>query len=208
MKPLATDPFPRTVEIRRGRRRTIEVALENGRFVARVPRRAGGPRLEQAIDRLRAALWEKLQRESVFDDDTLRARARLVTTRWFADHALPPFDVCFSRRQNKRWGSCTFDGRRGRLRISAHLMGHPRWVIDAVLHHEIAHLLVHDHGPRFRRLVETNPDHDRAQGYLEALETMDRLGEEAPVRLAASLDVEAATAQPGLFDDDQSASSF
>lgn len=204
MKPRATDPFPEAVEIRRGRRRTIEVALENGRFVARVPQRADGPSLREAIVRLRRSLWEKLQKDSVFDDEALAARADVIRRAWFRGVALPPFDVRFSRRQNKRWGSCTFDGRRGRLRISAHLMGHPRWVIDAVLHHEMAHLLVADHGPRFQELVRANPDHDRAQGYLEALETRDRLGESAPARLAASLDDEPIARQAHLFDDDQS----
>ena len=204
MKPRATDPFPAAVEIRRGRRRTVEVALENGRFVARVPHRAEGPQLQATIARLRASLWERLQKDSVFDDANLAERARIVQSRWFGERTLPPFTVRFSRRQNKRWGSCTFDGRRGRIRLSAHLMGHPRWVIDAVLHHEIAHLLVPDHGPRFQDLVRANPDHDRAQGYLEALETVDRLGEVAPLRLAASLARNDAAVQTSLFGSDQS----
>lgn len=204
MKPRATDPFPATVEIRRGRRRTIEVALENGRFVARVPLRAGGAHLQETIARLRIALWERLQRESVFDDATLAERARRVERRWFEGRGLPPYTVRFSRRQHKRWGSCTFDGRRGRIRLSAYLMGHPRWVIDAVLHHEMAHLLVPDHGPRFQELVRSDPDHDRAQGYLEALETTARLGEVAPERLTASLGRSDAVEQAELFGPDQS----
>lgn len=204
MKPRAADPFPRDVEIRRGKRRTIEVALENGRFVARVPRRATGPRLDATIARLRATLWEKLQRESVFDDAGLRDRAIAVCERWFRNVRLPPFEVTFSRRQHKRWGSCTFDGRRGRIRLSAHLMGHPCWVIDAILHHEIAHLVVADHGPVFQQMMRENPDFERSQGYLEALENVTRLGEVAPLRLAASLEDESpndTTPQPDLFDD-------
>ncbi|HKK70665.1 MAG TPA: M48 family metallopeptidase [Candidatus Krumholzibacteria bacterium] len=197
-----TDPFPDTVEIRRGRRRTVEVALENGRFVARVPRSAGGPELDALIDRLRTQVWQRLQRESVFDDHGLCERSLEVCRAWFPRIELPPFRVRFSRRQHKRWGSCTYDGRTGRIRISAHLMGHPVWLIDAVLHHEIAHLLVPDHGPHFQELVRRNPDHDRAQGYLEALEHSDRLGEVAPVRLRARLDDRSDDRPPqrGLFE--------
>lgn len=197
-----TDPFPTTVEIRRGRRRTVEVALENGRFVARVPRSAGGPALDELIGRLRAQVWERLRRESVFDDHGLHLRALEVCRAWFRGIELPPFRVCFSRRQHKRWGSCTYDGRMGRIRVSAHLMGHPVWLIDSILHHEIAHLLVPDHGPRFQELMRQNPRYDRAQGYLEALEQSARLGEVAPLRLRAGLDdrPDDRPPQPGLFE--------
>ena len=203
MKPRVTDPFPREIEIRRGRRRTIELALEGGRFVARVPMRAQGERLEQTLSRLRESLWTKLQRDSVYDDAGLDRRARVVQRRWFAAVNLPPYRVRFSRRQHKRWGSCTFDGREGSIRLSAHLMGHPVWLIDAVLQHEMAHLLEPNHGERFQALVCDNPDHDRARGYLEALETVDRLGVMAVQRLVAALPEEdegGGDEQPGLFD--------
>jgi predicted metal-dependent hydrolase len=174
--PVAADPFPRRIEVRPGRRRSVQLSLEDGRFVARVPARAAGPKLDATLGELRRQLWARLRRESVWTDDDLHDLAREVADAHLSDLDLPPWTTRFSRRQNKRWGSCTFDGREGRVRISAHLIGHPRWVIAQVLLHELIHLVVHDHGPCFQALMQRSPDHDRGRGYLEALESVERLG--------------------------------
>ncbi len=210
MKPAATDPFPPGIEIRRGRRRTVELSLENGRFVARVPLRARESAIEGTLQSLRARLVQRMRRETVFDASTLQECARNVARRHLADLVLPPYSVEFSRRQRKRWGSCSFDGRRGRIRISALLIGHPRWLIENLLLHELIHLKVFDHGPAFQRLMQRDPRNERALGYLEALEHGDRLGVPAARRLAADIPLEAGAdekgdphpriAQPGLFE--------
>ena len=185
---MAADPFPRRIEIRRGRRRTIQLSLEGGRFVARVPARASGPEFDATLLRLRAGLWERLRRESVWDDGDLNSLAEEVARQHLEDVDLPPWTVQFSRRQHKRWGSCTFDGRSGRIRISAHLIGHPRWVIAQILLHELIHLVVHDHGPRFIALMKRSPDHERGQGYLEALEALERNGPAVSIHCAIEED--------------------
>lgn len=196
MKPAVADPFPSRIELRPGRRRSVELTLESGRFVARVPARASGPRLESLLGDLRAQLWERLQRESVYSDAALTALAREVCRRDLADLDLPHWTARFSRRQNKRWGSCTFDGKQGAIRISAHLIGHPRWLIAQVLLHELIHLRVHGHGPEFQALMQRSPDHDRGRGYLEALENLERLGPS----VSATFLLEALTPdQPELF---------
>lgn len=200
MKPVDTDPFPRAIEIRRGRRRTVEIALENGRFVARVPARAQGPSLEAMLTRLRAQLWARLRSENVYDEPSLRTRAAHVAARFLGDLDLPPWSVHFSRRQHRRWGSCTFDGSSGRIRISAHLLGHPNWVVDAVLLHELIHLLVLDHGPRFQELLARDPLRDRALGYLEALENLDRVGPMVSEELVASIEDEIEAIAPRPYD--------
>jgi hypothetical protein len=45
----------------------------------------------------------------------------------------------------------------------------PGWVVDYVLVHELAHLLVPGHGPRFWELVSGYPKAERARGYLEGI---------------------------------------
>lgn len=197
MKPAGADPFPRRIELRPGRRRTVEMSLEDGRFVARVPQSARGPRLEATLAELRAQLWERLQRKSVYTDGALAELASRVAREHLADLELPPWSVHFSRRQHRRWGSCTFDGKRGRIRISAHLIGHPRWIIAQVLLHELIHLVVADHGPRFAALERRSPDHERGRGYLEALETIERIGPEIVAR--ATLVEDAPPDQVELF---------
>lgn len=55
------------------------------------------------------------------------------------------------RDPRSRWGSCSVDGR---LSFSWRLVMMPEWVLDYVVAHEVAHLEVMNHGPRFWRTVE------------------------------------------------------
>ena len=45
----------------------------------------------------------------------------------------------------------------------------PDWVLDYVLVHELAHLVVPGHGPQFWSLVDRYPRTERARGYLEGV---------------------------------------
>ena len=49
--------------------------------------------------------------------------------------------------QNDRWASCT--SARGTIRISTRLARVPAWVLDAVIVHELAHLIEPKPQPRF-----------------------------------------------------------
>jgi predicted metal-dependent hydrolase len=51
----------------------------------------------------------------------------------------------------------------------------PGYVVDYVLLHELAHLLVPDHGPDFWALLEAYPRTERARGYLEGVASAARL---------------------------------
>jgi len=54
------------------------------------------------------------------------------------------------------------------IRISNRLAAEPGWVLDYVIVHELAHLLVPGHGPEFRALVDRYPRAERARGFLMA----------------------------------------
>jgi len=69
--------------------------------------------------------------------------------------------------QNQRWGSCTVVDRT--IRLSSRLQGMPTWVVDYVLLHELAHLLVPGHGPDFWQWVDRYPKTERARGFLEGV---------------------------------------
>jgi hypothetical protein len=70
----------------------------------------------------------------------------------------------------------------------------PQWVIDYVLLHELAHLLVAAHNAAFWRLLEAYPETQRAKAFLEgvAFATSRGLG----------LDEEGAGAPAGGWDAD------
>ena len=77
--------------------------------------------------------------------------------------------------QRQRWGSCTVDS--GDIRISDRLVDVPPWVLDSVLIHELAHLVVPNHGPDFESIVNRYPLNERATGYLMAVS--DRLNQQS-----------------------------
>lgn len=63
------------------------------------------------------------------------------------------------------WGHCSTNGN---IVISVRLLFAPVKVIDYVLVHELAHLVHHDHSPRFWKVVEQiMPDYEEAEKHLK-----------------------------------------
>ena len=67
-----------------------------------------------------------------------------------------PASIRWVDNQGKRWGSCTLGTQRD-IRISDRLRVVPGWVLDAVIVHELAHLIEPSHSPRFRKLADRYP---------------------------------------------------
>ncbi|WP_404828643.1 M48 metallopeptidase family protein [Spongiactinospora rosea] len=118
---------------------------------------------EQWVRRMLDRLAAKEQRRRPSDAELL-ARARDLSARYL-DGKADPVSVRWVENQRHRWGSCTPD--HATIRISTRLRGMPSWVVDYVIIHELAHLLVPSHGPGFWALVERYPRSERARGYLE-----------------------------------------
>lgn len=166
--PAAPDAVPATVEVRRSarRRRTVQARVEGDTVVVLMP--AGlSPTQEQRhvselLDKLRRSQrLRRLRRE----DDLLARAGRLSAT--YLDGRAVPASVTWVSNQGARWGSCSVRART--IRLSADLDGMPTWVLDAVLLHELAHLVVLDHGPRFQELVGRYPRYQRASGFLSGV---------------------------------------
>src|SRR3954453_16524128 len=158
------------VEVRRSqrRRRTVSASRDGERVVVLIPDRFSRAEETEWVERMLARLAareERIQRS----DNELEARARRLTGRYLADHAhrITPASVRWVTNQNGRWGSCTPDD--GTIRISHRIQEMPEWVIGYVLLHELAHLVVPSHSPRFWDLVARYPRSERARGYLEGI---------------------------------------
>lgn len=66
---------------------------------------------------------------------------------------------------NSFWGHCSHNGK---IVISVRLLFAPPKVVDYVLIHELAHLVHHDHSPRFWKVVEqVMPDYENAEKHLK-----------------------------------------
>ncbi len=97
---------------------------------------------------------ELAARATVLSDRHLDGRARPSSVRWVTI-------------QHSRWGSCTPSD--GSIRLSVRLQGMPAYVVDYVLLHELAHLLVPGHGEPFWSLLGGYEQTERARGFLEGV---------------------------------------
>ena len=155
------------VEVRRSarRRRTVAAYREGKRVVVLVPARISRSEEREWV----SVMLERLAKQDVRrrpTDDALQQRA-VDLSRRHLDGLATPASVRWVANQNTRWGSCTVSDRT--IRLSERLRGMPSWVIDYVLVHELAHLLVPGHGPDFWQWVERFPRTERARGYLEGV---------------------------------------
>lgn len=156
-----------SVEVRRSdrRRRTVSAYRDGDRTVVLIPARMS--RTEEAtwVAHMLARLSAQERRRRPAGEDLL-ARARDLSRRHLGGRARPA-SVRWVDNQGSRWGSCTPAD--ASIRLSARLRGMPGWVLDYVVVHELAHLLVPGHGPDFWALVAGYPRAERARGYLEGV---------------------------------------
>ena len=159
LEPSGEAPF--RIEIVRStrRRRTVSARLRGDVLLVRVP--TGLSELEERdyVERLSRQITRRNSSATVDVAAAAHALARRfdlpkpVTVRWVGN-------------QSDRWGSCTPSN--GELRISDRLAGYPRWVLDYVLVHELAHLVEANHSAAFWSLVNRYPKAERARGFLMA----------------------------------------
>ncbi len=154
------------VRVRRSarRRRTVAARLEAGELIVMIPAAFTAAQEREWVDRMRTRVLSRALGRTRGGDAALEARARRLSERYLGG-AARPVSVRWVDNQSTRWGSAT--PARGTIRLNRVLATMPRYVVDYVLLHELAHLIQADHGPRFWRLLEGYPSLDRARGYLD-----------------------------------------
>jgi len=155
------------VEVRRSprRRRTVSAHREGDTVVVSVPASLTVVEEQQWVE----LMLERLERRAncrTGSDEALTARAAELSDSYL-DGLARATSVRWVDNQRSRWGSCTVADRS--IRLSTRLRQMPSWVIDYVLVHELTHLLVPTHGPKFWEWVERYPRTERARGYLDGV---------------------------------------
>jgi predicted metal-dependent hydrolase len=141
------------------RRKTVSASIVDGRVVVRMPSFMTKAQEEEYV----AALVARLERQRRSDQVDLPTRAAVLARRY----RLPtPSSIRFVSNQSSRWGSCTPST--GEIRLSDRIAGFPGWVLDAVIVHELAHLVHLHHTPAFWELAHRYPKTERAYGFLIA----------------------------------------
>lgn len=141
------------------RRKTVQARLVDGVVRVSIPARMSKAEEETWV----AEMVGRFQRKQATAPVDLAARAELLAARY---GLAQPASIRWVDNQEWRWGSCTPSERS--IRLSSRLGGYPGWVIDYVIVHELAHLVVGGHGADFWALVNRYPRTERARGFLIA----------------------------------------
>ncbi|WP_329787602.1 M48 family metallopeptidase [Lentzea sp. DG1S-22] len=159
------------VEVRRSsrRRRMVSAYREGDTVVVLLPARmTKGEEKHWVAEMLSRLQRSETRRKSPArtSDEALMARCAELSERYL-DSLAEPVSVRWVPPMRTRWASCT--PTEGTIRVSERLRDVPPWVLDYVLVHELAHLLVPGHGKDFWEWVHRYPKTERAMGFLEGL---------------------------------------
>ncbi len=130
-----------------------EVALAEGRFLVGLPLQPGAETLE-AWARERMLDWYREQARRMLEARVAHFKPLL---------GVQPATIRI-KQQKRRWGSCSA---KGALNFNWHLVLAPPEILDYVVVHELCHLIVLNHSPRFWGQVEKIlPDYGARRGWL------------------------------------------
>ncbi|NYD76749.1 M48 metallopeptidase family protein [Arthrobacter cupressi] len=180
MAPERTSPYQLTHEgapvvVRRSarRRRTVAAFWEDGTAVVAIPASFTQAQEREWVRRMLEKLRKQGERRAQgagrrrpSGDAELAAHAAELSARYLGGRSVPT-SVRWVGNQNSRWGSAT--PAEGSIRLSDKLKPMPQWVIDYVLLHELAHLLVAGHNAAFWSLLDAYPETQRAKAFLEGV---------------------------------------
>jgi hypothetical protein len=160
----ATAPGWPEIEVRVSsrRRKTSEARWVGGRIVVSLPAHLSGAAREKTISWLVDRLVTKHPLRAAVGDAELMTRAIALSDRYRI--GARPTSVRWVTNQSARWGSCSFHS--GEIRLSHRLRSVPEWVLEAVLVHELAHLVHPNHSPAFHELANGYRRHHEAGIFL------------------------------------------
>lgn len=159
VSPTAEHPFDVVVVRSKRRQRSVGARLTGNTITVTVPNWMSRDEETSAIDEMVRRFTRKAATLAV----DLSTRAHALAS----EHMLPlPDRIEWADNLTAVWGLCTPSTRH--IRISSRLVGYPMWVLDYVIVHELAHMLVDEHSRHFWDVVHRYPKAERAIGYLIA----------------------------------------
>ncbi|PSL42991.1 hypothetical protein B0H94_11274 [Salsuginibacillus halophilus] len=129
------------------------IQLKQGRFIAEVPQTWTQNQIEEALES-KLITWyrhhgcKKVQARANYYQSLLGVTAQSLQL----------------KTQDKRWGTCTSNGD---IYINWRIVMAPMHVVDYVIVHELAHLLVPEHSEKFWQLVKSIlPEYETSKEWL------------------------------------------
>jgi predicted metal-dependent hydrolase len=152
------------VEVRASnkRKKTGTAHWSGSRIVVQIPARLKGKERVRFVDELVERLLTQRPHNAA-GDAALEEHARELAQSYL--DGVEATSVRWVANQRRRWASCSPSSRE--IRVSSRLRQCPQWVIDAVLVHELAHLIEADHSPAFYELANRHPRQSDCELFLD-----------------------------------------
>jgi predicted metal-dependent hydrolase len=177
LQTITVDGVTLTVQIERKRVKNINARLRDTTLSISAPLNTPQAMLDRVIPDLARRLVRRQRARQINAEDDALALVRKVAARFPNKPSVAA--VQFATTQEARWGSYSAATRT--IRLNAALREMSRWVLEAVVAHELAHVTHHNHGPGFWKLLRSVcPDVDRADAFLEGVSWLGQHWERLP----------------------------
>ncbi|HEU4327086.1 MAG TPA: M48 family metallopeptidase [Roseiflexaceae bacterium] len=174
---ITVDGVTLTLRIERKAVKHINARLRDGVLLVSAPARVPQGALDEAVVELARRLVRRQRARQINAEEDALALANRVAARF--PQPIQVAQVLFVTNQEARWGSYSTATRT--IRLNAALRTMPRWVLEAVVAHELAHAVHPDHSPQFWALLRSvAPDTDRADAFLEGALWLARRWDDLP----------------------------
>ena len=194
---ITVDGVTLTLLVERKPVKNINARLRDATLSVSAPLNMPQATLDQVIPDLARRLVRRMRARQINAEEDALALASRVAARFPNKPAVAR--VQFVTTQEARWGSYSSATRT--IRLNAALREMPRWVLEAVVAHELAHVAHHDHGPGFWKLLRgVYPDVDRADAFLNGVSWLGRRWETLPPVERALLTRASACSEDGAPD--------
>lgn len=145
------------------RKKTISAKIVGETLLVYLPHGMSEEEEAEWISKMKKKVEAKNIKKHLGSGDYLKKRIDEFNRKYF-ENKLTISSIKFVTNQSKVSGSCT--PARGCIRISHRLAGMPKWVLDYVIMHEMAHLLHPNHSKAFWSKVNEYKYAERARGFL------------------------------------------
>lgn len=174
---ITIDGVTLNLVIERKQVKNINARLRGDVLYVSAPMHLPQSTLDQAVSDLARRLVRRVHALKINGEEDALALAQQVAARF---PVVPDVaHVRFVTTQEARWGS--YSSRTRTVRLHASLRQMPRWVLEAVIAHELAHVIHLDHSPAFWELLRrVCPDTDRANAFLQGVSWLGQHWEKLP----------------------------
>jgi predicted metal-dependent hydrolase len=175
---MTVDGTTLTLVLQRKRVKNVNARLRGSTLLVSAPMSMAEEKLQPAACELACKLLRRVHARQLNAKEDALSLACEVAERFPEPPSVEA--ATFVTTQGARWGS--YSTRTKTIRLNAALRSMPRWVLKAVVAHELAHVFHSEHSPAFWELLRrASPETDRAEAFLAGVSWFARNADSLPL---------------------------